>query len=614
MENLVKRLNQNKVFKFLSSVKLAVPTMLILIVVVAIGTIIESRYNAQVSGILVYKSKWFLALLGILWVNIFCSTISRIPYKEHHTGFVVVHIGLLTLLIGSMVTFIWGIDGSLRIIEGQSGNKVALNELVLKVISSDGQFRYNKSIPRVLDPTNGNSIGLSDLKDKSGLIVEKIEPFVSFDTGFIEAPESTQSDQVGPYVGFKLESAFFNVNEWLQTKLKPENQMGPAKLRLIVAKKNDSPKKKVSTPKAVVAEEALLIKNAQTGAVISKLKVSQFKNKETSIQGIKIKIAEVLEEASVANGKLIDQGRKGVNPALVLVLNNGKENAREVVFAKFATFALHPNGVYGLKFEYLNTNVQSADSAEEHTHTAQVSTDRNGNVIEFHYDPANPTKVKVELYKNDKSVLNQIASVGDVIQTPWMGQKITITDLKSRALPVDNIQPTTMIPKSPLPPSAIFVRAIDSNPQDGVWVIENDFKTIQTKYGNYDIFYGMNSVDLPFSLKLEKFEKIDYPGTETPMSFQSTVLVNGTGVPTIIKMNEPLIKDGYVLYQASYEMAPGSPTASIFSVNQDPGRITKYVGAVVLCLGIVLFTLMRSEWYREFKRKKANQTKGQATS
>ncbi len=122
----------------------------------------------------------------------------------------------------------------------------------------------------------------------------------------------------------------------------------------------------------------------------------------------------------------------------------------------------------------------------------------------------------------------------------------------------------------------------------------------------------MNSVDLPFTIQLEKFQKIDYPGTETPMSYQSTVRVNGTGVPIEIKMNEPLQKDGFVLYQASYEMAPGAPTASIFSVNQDPGRLTKYIGAVILCIGIVIFTLMRSEWYREYKRKKATLNIGAA--
>ncbi len=57
----------------------------------------------------------------------------------------------------------------------------------------------------------------------------------------------------------------------------------------------------------------------------------------------------------------------------------------------------------------------------------------------------------------------------------------------------------------------------------------------------------------------------------------------------LISMNEPLKYKGFYIYQASFEQSPtGAATASILSVNRDPGRIWKYLGSLVMCLGIVM--------------------------
>lgn len=94
---------------------------------------------------------------------------------------------------------------------------------------------------------------------------------------------------------------------------------------------------------------------------------------------------------------------------------------------------------------------------------------------------------------------------------------------------------------------------------------------------------------------MQKFVKQDYPGTETPLSFESYVDA-GDGVQRIA-MNEPLKRDGFTLYQASYVMNENGPPDSILSVNRDPGRPVKYTGSLILAIGIVTFTLQRSRWF-----------------
>jgi hypothetical protein len=62
-------------------------------------------------------------------------------------------------------------------------------------------------------------------------------------------------------------------------------------------------------------------------------------------------------------------------------------------------------------------------------------------------------------------------------------------------------------------------------------------------------------------------------------------------------MNEPLEHHGFTVYQSSYEELPNGKYASVFSINRDPGRALKYLGSLILCFGIIAFTVMRSRWY-----------------
>ena len=54
-------------------------------------------------------------------------------------------------------------------------------------------------------------------------------------------------------------------------------------------------------------------------------------------------------------------------------------------------------------------------------------------------------------------------------------------------------------------------------------------------------------------------------------------------------MNEPMKMNGYTFYQASFteDERTGEPTASVLSVNKDPGRWIKYFGSLIFSFGIV---------------------------
>jgi hypothetical protein len=90
-------------FRFFASVQLAVIMLLSLAAIMAVGTFVESAHGAKAAQILIYRSPWFSILLVLLAVNVVTSTLTRLPWKIKHIGFVVTHAGILMILAGSMM-------------------------------------------------------------------------------------------------------------------------------------------------------------------------------------------------------------------------------------------------------------------------------------------------------------------------------------------------------------------------------------------------------------------------------------------------------------------------------------------------------------------------------
>lgn len=99
--------------------------------------------------------------------------------------------------------------------------------------------------------------------------------------------------------------------------------------------------------------------------------------------------------------------------------------------------------------------------------------------------------------------------------------------------------------------------------------------------------------ELPFSVKLLDFRKIDYPGTEMAAAFESDVELNdperGISFKKKISMNNPLKHRGYSLFQSSY--VPGPVETTVLSVRKDPGVPLVYAGFLIVLAGVTtLFT------------------------
>jgi hypothetical protein len=102
------------------------------------------------------------------------------------------------------------------------------------------------------------------------------------------------------------------------------------------------------------------------------------------------------------------------------------------------------------------------------------------------------------------------------------------------------------------------------------------------------------TIDLPFGVRLDRFQKTDHPGTSNPRDFSSWVTVRDAhgDLPVHIYMNHPLRRDGLVFFQTNWgpqkgEGMTGPPWYSTFEVASNPSDDWPKYASYVVLLGLL---------------------------
>jgi cytochrome c-type biogenesis protein CcsB len=129
---------------------------------------------------------------------------------------------------------------------------------------------------------------------------------------------------------------------------------------------------------------------------------------------------------------------------------------------------------------------------------------------------------------------------------------------------------------------------------------------VQTKVGDtiLTFAYGAEYIELPFSLQLIDFQLDRYPGSNSPSSYASEVVLideeENINRNVRIFMNNVLDHRNYRFFQSSYDPDEGG---TILSVNHDPGTLPTYIGYTMLTLGFALIFFRYSGRYQRLRRK-----------
>lgn len=127
-----------------------------------------------------------------------------------------------------------------------------------------------------------------------------------------------------------------------------------------------------------------------------------------------------------------------------------------------------------------------------------------------------------------------------------------------------------------------------------------------------DVTYGAKKLTLPFEVALKDFQLDRYPGSMSPASYASEVVLidkeEGITMPYRIFMNNILEHRGYRFFQSSYDQ---DEKGTILSVNNDPGTLPSYIGYALLGLGMFWSLFSRKNRFSKLaaKASKAREAK-----
>ena len=131
--------------------------------------------------------------------------------------------------------------------------------------------------------------------------------------------------------------------------------------------------------------------------------------------------------------------------------------------------------------------------------------------------------------------------------------------------------------------------------------------TVSVPLGNniLKLAYGARPLQVPFSIFLKDFQLERYPGSESPSSYASEVVLQdqekGINQDIRIFMNNTLSHRGYKFFQSSYDT---DELGTILSVNYDFwGTWITYLGYALLIVGIILSMVNKNSYFRYLAKK-----------
>jgi hypothetical protein len=583
-------------FRWFASLKLAVLLITILAAVLAVATLVETSRGREYAQWYVYHSPWFAALLGLLSANILAAAVIRYPWGLKRLGFLVTHAGLLALLAGSIQTFLNGIEGILPLEEGEAASMIRLPDRSQFTAMWQGRRGAQGQMastfvfsPGPVDWPEGKTLDLGYL----GGVGIKVLRFYRH----ARSQEAWVPGEAGagtPALSFALQGPGGHALQptWLAADAFGGHvQLGPSQLEFLRAPCNSMTADFLDPSPAGSDKEGVLSVHYQDR--MERVPVSKNRGKKIPVgqSGISVEIVEYLPNAKpTSGGRFASEGTQPLNPLLELrVQVPGKDKpVRQIAFANLPLLGL--DRIHGwecpVKFWYHHGALAAKSGAE------------------FLQTPDG--KLHCRVGRNGKYASRGVVKEGDEIE---LSPQFKIVLLKH--LP-DARQEVTFAPEAVEPGEngegepAALVEVDAEGTLRQLWMRRNDdehgFHRIETPEGQLLLAFGFDRLPLEFSLKLVRFEHGLNPGRMGDASFASTVRLVDRAArineDREISMNEPLVHGKFVFYQSSYRDLPTGKSVSILSVAYDPGRLLKYSGCVLICLGTFIMFYMRAPWMK----------------
>ncbi len=639
---------RNQVFKFFASIKLAVILLAVLIIGAITGTLYESSFDAKIARAYIYGAPWFNVWLVLLGANLAVSALSRWPWKKHHVAFLVTHLGIITLLTGSLIGRIWGTEGTITLFKGEPpSNRLLVDQHQLRVHDTDGIVKgYQAEFlnhppkpdrPRDLGPlASGARLSIIDY---APALEGKLNPRAVREGGAPALHFTISTAMMGQQLESWLladdaQHSSFSMglaNIEFKRGTAPAARTGPAD----ASEKDDSPDRPANDSgksatknknEEAELEEAIfafskapeeqigrVIKGGNTGAKIrleqqaDKARVivafgskeNNFDVKENMGRDVPIKdspftikIDNYWPDFRIADGKPGSVSDQPNNPA-VLVTIRGKG------VPAVAASGPNPHGM---------------DKKELPTTGGPPTMPMEGEAAPNHltFFIADDGAITYELISRKTGNSTGKIEIGKPLTTGWADWQLTVDKTMPQAEQWMDFNPANADAPTKDLPDGVRVRVEQNNEKFEQWVPAGWQVTVPSSQrtdvpgsaNEIQISYGWQTVALPIGLELLAFEVKRNEGTDTPAGFKSTVRVStaeGETATGSCWMNNPFSFPNewwrtwtgftYKMSQASWN--PENLGQSTIQILRDPGWLLKWIGSLLVVSGVFMMFYLR---------------------
>ena len=556
------------IFRRFGSLRFALTLIASLAIILSVSTVFESIYGTPFAQKNFYTAHWFDFILTLFWVNIFCATWTRYPFKKRHVGFVITHIGILSLLFGALLTRTMGVEGQMTIYENETKDAIMRSGFTLAVMDPQGRKETFDLKPKA--SFRRREIPLpSGKKTEEPLFLSEVLDHAAETRYLIESPD----EKPNPAIHLALTSDFMGFHEkFTLIGLDPDNRhadvrdVGPAHF---VLKKNTSGEPQVSIviQKPGSAPFVLDPQKTKSGTPLgnSDLTITDF---------------HYYSHAKIAGNHLVDSpDDTPLNPAIEMEIadtaGHKEFHTKFLIFPEFASLR------GGAKADIFHLKVGlEAESDEEASGAPSFQI--------FPPDAQNPSW-RYEIYSSKGLLKKGGLKVHENIETGWRDIHVEVLQLFDYARVLRRIKPAGRNASGSF--AARLTREGRGLPEE-IWVTEDHPASAETSAGTLQFALEPVKAPLPFRLTLKNFRKKDYPGTSNPSSYESDVTLYDPAkkitLEKTIRMNEPLDYAGYRIFQSSYLEDPDRGKASVFTIAKNPGIRLIYGGGVVVLFGVLL--------------------------
>ncbi|MCF7669397.1 MAG: cytochrome c biogenesis protein ResB [Verrucomicrobia bacterium] len=586
-------------FRTFGSLKFAVVLLTLLAIILGLTTIYESMTSTALAQRYVYQSGWFLALLGLLGLNVFCSMMTRFPWKRYHAGFVVTHIGIIILLLGSIIGLLFGVEGTVTLAEnGREVSAIRLNREAVYLGAADGG--HEVQLPVEMNGHFPRNLGINS-EYFGGLQARVLNVFSNTTTRTVV---EEGGDAEGPAVHFVFdrwieghESHPINYSGWLAPgDSERNNTFGGSVLFKIERVQSDTTLAERMKPPVEPEAGSRGVVRFQFNDTTFSVPVDEYIGKEFNApdSDVTVLLKEYFADFRVdsKSGQPISASDAPNNPAILFELNAPSGTANGFVFANFPGMNIIrsediPQSAVQARYMFRRNGDAAASNAVASNAVASSGHD----VITFLIGPNDEVYYVAESKNADFQAGR--APVGEAFELDWSGRAEVVVDEI-----IGNPRFSKQVVPTPLEPGSRFsFPAVELE-------ISKDGDTVSRllRWGAPGVFevggeafsarYGYAEKPLGFSVKLLEFSSPKYAGTDMPAAFESNVRLedpeSGLVMERKIWMNNPLTYRGYKLSQSGYEEGTGGrPDKSIIQVMRDPGYPLKLTGSIFIVIGIL---------------------------